>query len=75
MEIARFHGSYSEWPDFLATFTTVIKYDDELSDIEKLQYLSSLGGMVMETIRSLEPSKANYKKAISLLVNRFDNKV
>ncbi|XP_065724782.1 uncharacterized protein [Drosophila suzukii] len=76
LEIARFHGSYSEWPDFLATFTTVIGNDDELSDIEKLQYLrSSLGGVALETIRSLEPSNANFKKAMNLLVNRFDNKV
>jgi len=57
-------------------FTTVIGSDDELSDIEKLQYLcSSLGGVALETIRSLEPSNANYKKAMNLLVNRFDNKV
>jgi len=76
LEIARFHGSYSKWPDFLATFTTVIENDDVLSDIEKLQYLrSSLCGVALETIRSLEPSKANYKKAMNLLVNRFDNKV
>jgi len=76
LEIARFHGSYSEWPDFLATFFTVIGNDDELSDIEKLRYLrSSLGGVALETIRSLEPSNANYKKAMNLLVNRFDNKV
>jgi len=46
----------------LATFTTVIGNDDELSDIEKLQYLRS-------------SSNANYKKAMNLLVNRFDNKV
>jgi len=49
--------------DLLATFTTVIGNDDELSDIEKLQYLrSSLGGVALETIRSLEPSNANYKR-------------
>jgi len=41
LEIVRFHGSYSEWPDFLATFTTVIANDNELSDIEKLHYLGS----------------------------------
>jgi len=59
LEIARFHVSYSEWADFLATFTTVFGNDDELSDIEKLQYLrSSLGGVALETIRSLEPSNA-----------------
>ncbi|XP_044317751.1 uncharacterized protein LOC123038124 [Drosophila rhopaloa] len=74
LEIARFHGSYAEWPDFLATFTVVIGNDDELSDIEKLQYLRScLGGVALETIRSLEPS--NDKKALNLLINRFDNKV
>jgi len=47
-----------------------------LSDIEKLQYLrASLGGVALETIRSLEPSNANYKKAMNLPVNRFNNKV
>jgi len=62
LEIARFHGSYSEWQDILATFPTVIGNDDELSDIEKLQYLRlSLGGVALETIRSLEPSKLNIK--------------
>ncbi|KAH8350337.1 hypothetical protein KR084_002343, partial [Drosophila pseudotakahashii] len=67
---------FAEWPEFLATFNTVIGNDDELSDIEKLQYLrSSLGGVALETIRSLEPSNANYKEAMNLLVNRFDNKV
>ncbi|XP_070145032.1 uncharacterized protein [Drosophila kikkawai] len=76
LEIARFHGSYAEWPDFLATFTTVIGNDDELTDIKKLQYLRlSLGGVALETIRSLEPSHANYHKAMNLLINRFDNKV
>jgi len=76
LEIVRFHGSYSEWPDFLATFTTVIANDNELSDIEKLHYLgSSLAGVALDTIRSLVPSNANYKKAMNLLVNRFDNKV
>ncbi|KAH8351032.1 hypothetical protein KR059_006431, partial [Drosophila kikkawai] len=67
---------FSGWPDFLATFRTVIGNDVELSDIEKLQYLrSSLGGVALETIRSLEPSNANYHKAMNLLINRFDNKV
>jgi len=75
MEIARFHGFYSEWPNFLATFTAVIGNDNELSDIGKLQYLrSSLGGVALEAMRSLEPSNANYKKAMNVLVNRFDNK-
>jgi len=49
----------------LATFTTVIGNDDKLSDIEKLQYLHSrLGGVALETIRSLEPSNANYGLSI-----------
>jgi len=74
LEIARFHGSYSEWPIFVATVTTVIGNDDELSDIEKLQYWSSsLGGVALETIHSLKPSNANFKKAMNWLVNRFDN--
>jgi len=45
----------------LATFIAVIGNNDELSDIEKLQYLhSSLGDVALETIRSLEASNAKY---------------
>jgi len=31
--------------------------------------------VALETIRSLEPSHANYKKAMNLLFNQIDNKV
>jgi len=52
------------------------KIKGSLVEDEKLQYLrSSLAGVALETIRSLEPSNANFKKAMNLLVNRFDNKV
>lgn len=74
--IPQFSGSYTEWPDFIAMFTTVIANDMDLSKIEKFQHLrASLTGAALDTISSLEPTDANYDKAISLLFNRFDNKL
>jgi len=57
-------------------FSTVVNNDQELSKIKKFQYLrASLEGVALETKRSLEPSVANYDKAVELLINRFDNKL
>lgn len=76
LKIPQFSGSYTEWPDFFAMFTTVIHNDMELSKIEKFQHLRTcLAGAALDTISSLEPREANYDKAITLLQNRFDNKL
>ncbi|GBP01323.1 hypothetical protein EVAR_66461_1 [Eumeta japonica] len=76
LKIPRFSGSYTEWPDFFAMFTTVIANDTDLTKIEKFQHLHScLTGAALDTITSLEPTEENYDKAIALLKNRFDNKL
>lgn len=76
LKIPQFSGSYTDWPDFFAMFTTVIANDMDLSKIEKLQHLrASLMGAALDTISSLEPTDANYDKAIVLLKKRFDNKL
>ncbi|XP_075155285.1 uncharacterized protein LOC142228679 [Haematobia irritans] len=76
LKIPAFSGSYTDWPNFFAMFTTVIANDMDLTNIEKFQHLRSLlTGSALDTISSLEPNDANYDKAIELLKNRFDNKL
>ncbi|KAL7726357.1 hypothetical protein ACLKA6_001574 [Drosophila palustris] len=76
LQLPQFGGEYADWPDFYAMFITVVDSDPELSNLEKYQYLrANLSGSALEAIRSLEPSDANYKKAIDVLINRFDNKL
>lgn len=76
LKITQFSGSYTEWPDFIAMFTTVIANNTDLSKLEKFQHLRAcLIGAALDTISSLEPNDENYDKALTLLKNRFDNKL
>ncbi|XP_073831785.1 uncharacterized protein [Musca autumnalis] len=76
LRIPQFSGSYTEWSDFFAMFSTVVANDVELSNLEKFQHLkASLCGAALDTISSLEPTDSNYEKAIDLLKHRFDNKL
>lgn len=76
IQLPKFSGGYAEWPNFYALFLTVIDQNTELSDLEKFHHLrSSLCGGALETIASLELKEANYREAVSLLTNRFDNKL
>ncbi|XP_075157831.1 uncharacterized protein LOC142231097 [Haematobia irritans] len=76
LKIPKFSGSYTDWPDFFAMFTTVVANDIEISKLEKFQHLrASLVGPALDTISSLEPSDASYDEAIKLLKSRFDNKL
>ncbi|XP_020808851.1 uncharacterized protein LOC110184601 isoform X1 [Drosophila serrata] len=75
-KLPRFGGAYMDWPDFYAMYTTVIGNNEDLTNLEKFQHLRScLDGPALDTIRSLEPTEANYEKAVDLLTARFDNKL
>ncbi|KAL7724811.1 hypothetical protein ACLKA6_003660 [Drosophila palustris] len=76
LQLPKFNGSYMDWPNFYSIFSTVVENDAELTKVEKLQHLlSSLEGVALEAIRSLEPTEKNYDIAIKLLCDRFDNKL
>ena len=74
IQLPKFSGSYADWPNFFALFSTVIDKNDELSDLEKFHHLrSNLRDTALDTVASLELTDTNYREAISLLKNRFDN--
>ncbi|XP_036322256.1 uncharacterized protein LOC118736269 [Rhagoletis pomonella] len=76
LQIPHFSGAYTEWPDFIAMFNSVIKSCAELSKIERFQHLrANLRGAALDTVRSLEPSDTNYDKALDLLKKRFGNRL
>ncbi|XP_036340754.1 uncharacterized protein LOC118750127 [Rhagoletis pomonella] len=70
-----FAGAFTEWPNFISMFQTVVDNKPELTKIEKFQHLRScLKGSALDVIRSLEIRESNYDKAMNLLKSRFDNK-
>ncbi|XP_037826770.1 uncharacterized protein LOC119614723, partial [Lucilia sericata] len=76
IQLPKFVGAYSEWPNFFSLFKTVIHNNNDLSKLEKFHYLrASLGEAALDTIVSLELNDANYEEALLLLKNRFDNKL
>ncbi|XP_017470392.1 PREDICTED: uncharacterized protein LOC108362066 [Rhagoletis zephyria] len=71
LQLPSFVGAYTEWPNFLGMFQTVVHNDTELSNLEKFQHLRScLKGAAMDTIQSLEIRDENYIIAFDLLVQR-----
>lgn len=74
IELAKFLGSYTRWLEFKDYFLTLIHSNDNLSNVNKFQYLkSSLEGSASQTIASIEVSNANYETAWNILCERFDN--
>lgn len=53
LQIPKFSGDYSEWPDFHSMFRTIVGDDQDLTKIEKFQHLRSyLSGAALDTIHS-----------------------
>lgn len=76
IRLPKFCGAYSEWTNFFSLFTTIINDNIDLSILEKFHYLrASLADAALDTISSLELNEINYEEALSLLKNRFDNKL
>ncbi|XP_036342451.1 uncharacterized protein LOC118751741 [Rhagoletis pomonella] len=75
LQIPKFGGAYTEWPDFYSMFETMVGNDPELTKIEKFQHLrTSLKDSALDAIRSLEINDHNYDKAVGILQDRFNNK-
>ncbi|XP_017491676.1 PREDICTED: uncharacterized protein LOC108379835 [Rhagoletis zephyria] len=75
LQLPRFSGVTTEWPDFWAMFHVIVDQEPVLTNIEKFQHLRScLSGVALDAIRSLEISAENYEKAVKLLKVRLDIK-
>ncbi|XP_036327163.1 uncharacterized protein LOC118739764 [Rhagoletis pomonella] len=75
LQVTKFSGSYTEWLDFFNMFTTLVHNNSGLEDIEKFQYLRScLTHNAFRLVQSLEVTCSNYKRAIEVLITRYDNK-
>lgn len=68
-----FSGKYQEWTSFSQMFRTTISGNNNLSDIEKFQYLcTSLTDDAADVIESLELSGENFIVAWRMLEERYD---
>ena len=72
LQLRSFGGDLTQWTSFWESFESAVHKDEELSDIEKFNYLNSLlERSAREAVAGLALTAANYHKAIDTLKKRF----
>ena len=75
IQLKKFDGTPENWQAFLENFECAIDLNEELSEIQKMTYLRSLlEDQAAATITGLQLTGDNYKVAMKLLKDRYDNK-
>ena len=75
LEVKKFCGDPTLWPEFLDTFNVVINENNDLSDIERFTYLKGyVPGEAARCIEGLTLTATNYDETLNLLKARFVNK-
>ncbi|KAL3266383.1 hypothetical protein HHI36_010560 [Cryptolaemus montrouzieri] len=75
IDLPTFNGDYDSWLPFRDSFKTMIHENKTLLDVQKFHYIrSSLKGQASSIINALEISEDNYKIALDLLNERYDNR-
>ncbi|XP_030381837.1 uncharacterized protein LOC115629498 [Scaptodrosophila lebanonensis] len=75
LKLPEFSGKYTEWTSWYNAFTTLIEADHDIDELSKFIHLKScLSAVPLRTIECLELSAVNYRKALQLLRDRFENK-
>ncbi|XP_052753699.1 uncharacterized protein LOC128201271 [Galleria mellonella] len=75
ISLSRYTGVYTEWPNFISIFNSLIHNNDSLSPIQKLHYLLSvLDKEPLSLVKHLVISNENYNVAYNLLIARYENK-
>ena len=74
-DLPKFDGKYRNWTPFLDLFKGAVDSNDTLPDIQKLHYLkASLRDEPAKLLSHLPITGANYKVAMKLLKERYENK-
>ncbi|KAI4480708.1 hypothetical protein M0802_014145 [Mischocyttarus mexicanus] len=74
LTVPRFEGEYLKWPEFKAMFSSVIGERENLSELERFQYLkSAVAGSAATLINHLPPMDSSFSTAWSLLTARYEN--
>ena len=75
LSLPHFNGNLMKWTSFWDSYESAIHNNDELTDVDKFNYLRSLlERTAYDAIAGLTLSSANYREAIEILQKRFGNK-
>ena len=74
LKLPTFSGKYSDYKNFIASFSQIIDREANLSNIEKFNHLlNCLRGQALETVKAYQITDENYPKALDRLKSRYDN--
>ena len=72
--LPKFRGNVTDWTSFWDAFKAAIHENNEISKVDKLNYLNSLlEGPAALTLQGLSLTEANYDSAVELLKGRYGN--
>ncbi|XP_074645964.1 uncharacterized protein LOC141902221 [Tubulanus polymorphus] len=72
LSLPTFDGDILKWQTFFDGFFSAVDSDENLTNIQKFQYLSAqLKGDAAKTIENLSLTNENYNQALELLLNRY----
>lgn len=75
LTLRSFDGDITKWPSFWDSFESTIHGNEELSDIDKFNYLKSLlEHTAKDAISGLTLTTVNYQEAVEILKRRFGSK-
>lgn len=75
LNLPTFDGNYKNWPSFYDLFKSLIHENDELSNVEKFQYLlTSLEAEPLALVKGIPLTDTNYPVAFDMLERRYQNK-
>ena len=75
LELNEFRGDAIDWSAFWDSFSSAVHNNEEISKVDKFNYLKSLvKGSALETISGFALTENNYDQAIQLLQERYGNK-
>ncbi|XP_046752270.1 uncharacterized protein LOC124415046 [Diprion similis] len=75
IELPSFSGNYSDWKPFHDLFTSMVRENLQLSEVEKPHYLkTSLTGEPSQLIKNTALTTENFPRAWETLVSRYKNK-
>lgn len=76
INITTFSGKSEQWKTFHSLFSATIHNNVQLDTVQKFYYLKSfLADEPLNLINDLELTSENYSKALSILTDRYDNKL
>ena len=72
LQLRSFSGDLTKWTSFWESFKSAVHDNDDLSEVEKFNYLNSLlERAAREAVSGLALTAANYHKAVDILHKRF----